>query len=42
MEVAYARLLRQMVAQGWVLPRTRVKVSKWRLALAALRYSVLG
>ena len=42
MEVAYARLLRQMVAQGWVLPRTRVKVSIWRLALAALRYSVLG
>ena len=42
MEAAYARLLRQMVAQGWALPRKRVKVSKLRLALLALRFSVLG
>ena len=42
MEVAYARLLRQMVARGWGLPRARVKVSKLRLALAALRFSLLG
>ena len=42
MEVAYARLLRQMVAQGWAAPRVRVKVSKLRLALAALRFSLLG
>ena len=42
LEVAYARLLRQMVAQGWAAPRVRVKVSKLRLALAALRFSLLG
>ncbi len=42
MEVAYARLLRQMVARGWAAPRARVKVSKWRLALSALRFTLLG
>ena len=42
MEVAYARLLRQMVSRGWAPPRGRVKVSKMLLALSALRFSLLG
>lgn len=42
MEAAYSRLLARMVATGWKAPRVRVSVSKWRLALAALRYSVAG
>lgn len=42
MEVAYSRLLRRMVKQGWAPPRTRVKSSKFLLALAALRFWLLG
>ena len=42
MEEGYARLLTQMIAQGWQAPRLRLRTSKWRLVLAALRYSVLG
>ena len=42
MEVAYSRLLARMVKQGWAPPRTRVKSSKFRLALAALRLWLLG
>ncbi len=40
MEVAYARLLRGMIAQGWHSPRRRVRVARWRLALAAIWYSL--
>ena len=36
MEAAYARVLRQMLRQGWAPPRRRVKVAKLRLAMAAL------
>lgn len=42
MEEGYARLLAQMIAQGWHAPRQRLRTSKWRLALAALRYSLFG
>ncbi len=42
MEEGYARLLAQMIAQGWQPPRQRLRTSKWRLALAALRYSLFG
>ena len=42
METAYSRILRQMVAQGWAAPRRRISTSKWRLALALLRFLVTG
>jgi hypothetical protein len=42
MEVAYSRLLRRMIKQGWAAPRRRVKSSKFLLALAALRFWLLG
>ncbi|HWU02191.1 MAG TPA: presqualene diphosphate synthase HpnD [Novosphingobium sp.] len=40
MEAAYSRLLVQMLTQGWRLPRVRVRVSKWQLALTALRLAI--
>lgn len=42
MESGYARILAQMLAKGWHVPRVRVRSSKWRLALAAIRFSLLG
>ena len=42
MEAAYARVLARMCAAGWAAPRARVGVSKWRLALMALRLWVTG
>ena len=40
MEAAYSRMLTQMLRKGWQNPRVRVRSSKWRLALAALRFSL--
>ena len=40
MESAYARILRVMLRKGWHQPRVRVRSSKWRLALAAVRFSL--
>ena len=42
MEAAYARILTQMLHKGWHAPRKRVRLSKWRLVLAALRYSLFA
>jgi phytoene/squalene synthetase len=42
MEEAYSRLLTRMMVQGWHAPRRRLRTSKWRLALSALRHMVLG
>ena len=42
MEAAYARVLARMCAAGWTAPRARVGVSKWRLALMALRLWITG
>jgi phytoene synthase len=41
MEAAYSRVLRRMLRQGWQAPRRRVRISKPRLILAALRYTLL-
>jgi len=38
MEAAYSRLLERMVAQGWAVPRRRVRVAKPALLLSALRF----
>ena len=42
MESAYSRILAQMLRKGWHAPRVRVRSSKWRLALAALRFSLFA
>ena len=42
MEAAYARVLGRMCAMGWAAPRARVRVSKWRLAVTALRLWITG
>jgi squalene synthase HpnD len=40
MDAAYSRVLGQMVRRGWQAPRKRVGVSKPRLLLALIRYSL--
>ena len=42
MGAVYARLLRQMQANGWAAPRTRVKVRKSELVWMLLRHGLLG
>lgn len=39
MEVAYLKMLDEMVARGWARPRQRVRVSKTQLLGIALRYA---
>jgi phytoene synthase len=41
MEAAYSRLLERMIRQGWQVPRTRVRVSKFALLFSILRFSLL-
>ena len=41
MDVAYSRLLKRMIAQGWQPPRRRVRTSKLRLLWSILRFSLL-
>jgi squalene synthase HpnD len=40
MDSAYSRVLDRMIRQGWQAPRQRIGTSKWRLALALVRYSL--
>ena len=40
MAAAYSSVLAGLLRRGWAAPRIRVRVSRWRLALAALRYSI--
>ncbi len=40
MDSAYSRILERMVRQGWQAPRQRIGTSKWRLALALVRYGL--
>jgi phytoene synthase len=42
MEIAYARLLRQMEKQGWAMPRTRVRTNKLALIATVIRLMVIG
>lgn len=40
MDSAYSRVLAKMIRQGWKLPRRRIGTSKWRLAIALIRYTL--
>jgi len=42
MEIAYARLLRQMERQGWAMPRKRVRTNKLLLIATVIRLMVIG
>ena len=42
MDAAYSRILRKLMAQGWQLPRTRVRTNKPLLALTLLRLWLTG
>ena len=42
MDAAYSRILRQLLAQGWQLPRRRVRTNKALLALTLLKLWLFG
>jgi presqualene diphosphate synthase len=41
MAAAYESVLDRLIATGWNAPRPRIKVDRWRLAFAVLRYGVI-